>query len=278
MDKLESLSQIDQWAEKLYSALLGWGPKVVAALAILVIGYFVVRIATSLAARGLRTAQMDETLVRFLRSIMYILLMAFVIIAVLGKLGVDTTSLAAIFAAAGLAIGLALQGSLGNFASGVMLIANRPFKVGDLITVAGVTGVVEQINVFATELNTPDNKRLIVPNGEITKGVITNLSGNNRRRLDLVIGISYSDDIETAREILQRVVAAHPKVLAEPAPYIAVHELGDSSVNFLVRPWTLTGDYFKTWGELTTAIKQEFDVVGISIPFPQTDVHLHQVA
>lgn len=278
MNKLESLAQLEVWTEKLYNALLAWGPKVVAALAILILGYLAAKFATALLARGMRKAKTDETLVRFIKSIIYILLLAFVAIAVLGKLGVDTTSLAAIFAAAGLAIGLALQGSLGNFASGVMLIANRPFKVGDLISVAGVTGVVDRINVFATELNTADNKRLIVPNGEITNGVITNLSGNSRRRLDLVFGIGYHDDIDKARAILERVVTNHPQVLQDPVPYIAIHELGDSSVNFLVRPWTLTGDYFKTWGEITASVKKEFDAEGISIPFPQRDVHLHQVA
>ncbi|NNF15513.1 MAG: mechanosensitive ion channel [Gammaproteobacteria bacterium] len=277
MNNLESLGQLEVWTEKLYNALLAWGPKVVAALAILIVGYLAAKLATALLARGMRKAKTDETLVRFIRSIIYVLLLAFVAIAVLGKLGIDTTSLAAIFAAAGLAIGLALQGSLGNFASGVMLIANRPFKVGDLVSIAGVTGVVEQINVFATELNTADNKRLIVPNGEITSSVITNLTGNNRRRLDLVFGIGYADDMDKAHAILERVVTNHPNVLQDPAPYIAIHELGDSSVNFLVRPWALTGDYFKTWGEITTSVKKEFDAEGISIPFPQRDVHLHQV-
>ncbi len=268
---------LENLLENLQGALTAWGPKVLAALAILVVGYFGAKIVAALFAKGLKQAHFDETLVRFLKNIVYMLILAFVAIAALSKLGFDTTSLAAIFAAAGLAIGFALQGSLGSFASGVMLIALRPFKVGDLVEVAGVTGVVEEVSVFATTLNTTDNTKIIVPNGEITAGNISNYTANDARRLDMVFGIGYTDDIRKAKEVFMRVLKEEPLVLDTPAPQVALSELADSSVNFVVRPWVKPEHYWKAWFAITEKIKLECDANGLSIPYPQQDTHIHQV-
>lgn len=259
------------------AALLVWTPKVVAALAIFIAGYLGAKIVAGLFGQALRRAHLDETLVRFLKNIAAMLLLAFVVIASLDKLGFETASLAAIFAAAGLAIGLALQGSLGSFASGVMLIGLRPFKVGDLVEVAGVTGVVEEVSVFATTLNTTDNTKIIVPNGEITAGNISNYTANPARRLDMVFGVGYDDDIATAKRVFMQVLKEEPLVLDSPEPQVALSELADSSVNFVVRPWVKSGDYWKAWFAITEKIKLECDANGLSIPYPQQDTHIHQV-
>ncbi len=273
----ENLSAIEKMLSTLKETLVAWTPGVLAALAILFVGYIGAKIVAGLFGKALRKAGFDETLVRFLKNIVYMLVLAFVVIAAMSKLGFDTTSLAAIFAAAGLAIGLALQGSLGSFASGVMLIALRPFKVGDLVEVAGVTGVVEEVSVFATTLNTTDNTKLIVPNGEITAANISNFTANDSRRLDMVFGIGYDDDIQQAKEIFMRVVKEEELVLDTPAPQVAVSELADSSVNFVVRPWVRPADYWKAWFSITEKVKLECDANGISIPYPQQDTHIHQV-
>ncbi len=277
MNQTDAISTLTVWYERLLELTIDWTPRVAIALAILVLGYIAAKTITALFARGLRKASLDETLVRFLRNILYMLSMAFVVIAALSQLGVNTTSLAAIFAAAGLAIGLALQNSLGNLAAGVMLIANRPFRVGDYVEVAGVGGSVVETSVFATILNTPDNKRLIVPNGEITANIITNFSANDTRRLDMIFGVSYSDDLRKAQEVFRRVVEKHPAVMNSPEVTIGVRELADSSINIVVRPWVQTSDYWTTWFELTESIKAACDAEGLSIPFPQRDVHLHNM-
>ncbi len=275
MNQTEAVSTITDWIEKFGMAVIDWTPKVVVALVILTIGYIAAKMVAAMMARGMRKASIDETLVRFLKNIVYMLLMAFVVIAALSKLGVNTTSLAAIFAAAGLAIGLALQNSLGNLAAGVMLIANRPFRVGDFVEVAGVAGTVEETSVFATILNTPDNKRLIVPNGEITAKIITNFSANNTRRVDMEFGVSYSDDLAKAQRLFREIVEAHPAVLKDRDVAIAVKDLADSSINIIVRPWVRTADYWTVWFEVTESIKNACDKEGLSIPFPQRDVHIY---
>lgn len=204
-------------------------------------------------------------------------LIIFVVIAALGQLGIQTASFGAIVGAAGLAIGLALQGSLANFAAGVLILIFRPFKVGDFVEVAGVSGAVQNIQIFTTELHTPDNKKVIVPNGGVISGNITNYSANNTRRVDLVFGIGYSEDIDVAKTLLQTVLAAEPKVLQDPAPTIGVVELADSSVNLVCRPWVNTADYWDVYFNVTEAVKKALDAGGISIPFPQRDLHLHHV-
>lgn len=218
----------------------------------------------------------DAMLTSFMGSVTHILIVAFVIIAALSQLGIHTSSLVAVIGAAGLAIGLALQGSLSNFAAGVMIIVFRPFKVGDYIEAAGVGGIVEGIQIFYTQLRSADNKTIIVPNSSITNGTITNYSAKDTRRVDLVFGISYRDDLQQARLILKEILDGDARVLADPAPVIAVSQLAESSVNFIVRPWVRTTDYWDVYWDLTEAVKLRFDQAGITIPFPQREMHVHQ--
>lgn len=206
----------------------------------------------------------------------YIALLVFVVLAALGQLGIQTTSFIAVIGAAGLAIGLALQGSLSNFAAGFLMIIFRPFKVGDVIEGAGVTGVVETIQVFTTQLKTPDNRTVIIPNASLTAGNITNWTVKGTRRVDLVMGIGYDDDIDKAKKIMADILAKDERVLKDPAPKIALVELADSSVNFVVRPWVKVEDYWDVYFDTTENIKKSFDAEGISIPYPQRDVHVYE--
>jgi small conductance mechanosensitive channel len=269
--------QLESLVEGLEQALLAWGPNLVAALAILVLGWFASRIFASAARRALKRANVDEMLVRFLGSLIYVSAMLLVTIAALGRLGVNTTSFAAVLAAAGLAVGLAFQGTLSNFAAGVLVIVFRPFKVGDYVEAGGVSGTVEEVQIFTTVLKTPDNRRVIVGNADVTGGSITNYSANPTRRVDLVFGIGYTDDLRKAKQVLERILAEDERVLKDPAPVVAVLELGESSVNFAVRPWVKSADYWSVYFDVTERVKQTFDAEGISIPFPQRDVHLHSV-
>lgn len=250
---------------------------VVSALAILLIGKWVARILTGLFRKLLVKSKVDETLVSFGGNVAYALLLAFVAVAALNRLGVETTSLAAAIAAAGLAIGLALQGSLSNLAAGVMIIAFRPFRIGDYIEAGGTAGSVADISIFTTTFRTPDNKTVIVPNSQITGGNITNYSAQRERRIDMVFGIGYGDDIRKAKDVLERILAEEPRVLKVPAPVIAVLSLGDSSVNLAVRPWVKTQDYWDAHFAITEKVKLRFDEEGITIPFPQRDIHLYAV-
>ena len=217
-----------------------------------------------------------DTLEHFLGNLLYYMLMAAVVIATINQLGVATTSLLAVVGAAGLAIGLALQGSLSNFASGVMIVGFRPYQVGNFIEAGGVSGTVEQVQIFTTILRTPDGRRVIVPNSQIMAGEITNNSANPTRRVDLVAGCGYDDDLDHVRKVLEGIVAADDRVLDEPAATIVVSELGDSSINFLVRPWVNSADYWATHCDMTEQIKKRFDAEGISIPYPQRDVHVYK--
>ena len=219
----------------------------------------------------------DPAIQHFVGGLVSWVLLMFVVIAALGQLGIQTASFVAIVGAAGLAVGLALQGSLANFAAGVLILIFRPFKVGDFVEVAGVSGVVQRIQIFTTELHSPDNKKIIVPNGGIISGNITNYSANDTRRVDLVFGIGYGDDIDAAKAVLESVVAAEARVLTDPAPTVAVVELADSSVNLVCRPWVNTADYWDVYFNITEAAKKALDAKGISIPFPQRDLHLHNV-
>ena len=258
--------------------LVAYGIPLLKALAVLVIGYFVAKIITGLIRRAMQRSQVDSTLIGFVGNLTYMALMVLVVISALGQLGVNTTSFAAVIGAAALAIGFALQGSLANFAAGVMLILFRPFKAGDFIEAGGVAGIVEEVQVFATVMRTGDNKRVIVPNGSITGGSITNYSANDKRRVDMVFGIGYGDDIAKAKQILTSIIEEDSRILKDPAPTIAVSELADSSVNFVVRPWCATGDYWAVMFDTTEKVKLQFDAAGVSIPFPQTDVHVHNAA
>ena len=245
------------------------------ALAIFFIGRWVARVLKGVLSKTLIRGKVDETLVKFLTNIAYALLMIVVILAALESLGVNTTSVAAILAAVGLAVGLALQSSLANFSAGVMLILFRPFKFGDLVEAGGTSGSVDEIHIFNTVMHTGDNKRVIVPNGAIISSTITNFSAMDTRRIDLGVGCGYGDDLKAVKTLLCELIAADDRILAEPEPLVAVNELGDSSVNFVVRPWVKSEDYWSTRRDLVERIKLGFDERGFSIPYPSHDVHIH---
>ncbi len=257
--------------------VLVYGLNVIFAIVIFVVGKMVANIITNLVEKLLIKSKVDAVLVDFVAGIVKSILVLFVIIASLGELGVDTTSLVALIGAAGLAIGLSLQSSLQNFASGVMLIMFRPFTAGNFIEAAGVAGVVEKISIFNTIIKTGDNKEMIVPNGAIYGGVITNYSAKETRRVDMVFGIGYDDDIKQAKNIMTDIMQKDERILAEPAPLVAVSELADSSVNFVVRPWVKSADYWAVLFDLNESIKLAFDEANISIPYPQMDVHLNKL-
>lgn len=254
-----------------------YGVKILMALLIFMVGKWIVKKLSSMVQTLMEKKEVDPAIRNFSGSIIYYALLIFVCIAALGQLGIQTASFVAIVGAAGLAVGLALQGSLSNFAAGVLLLIFRPFKVGDFVEVAGTSGVIQGIQIFTTELNTPDNKKVIVPNGGIISGNIVNYTANETRRVDLIFGIGYSDDIDKARQIIESVLKADSRVLEIPASTVAVVELADSSVNFVCRPWVNTEDYWAAYFDITEAVKKAFDSSGISIPFPQQDVYMHQV-
>jgi small conductance mechanosensitive channel len=267
---------VEQLVAKGYELLTVFGVKILAALAVFIIGRWVVKYMRRLTIRIMEKREVDPTLTKFVTNLIYVALLTFVIVAALGMLGIQTTSFIAVLGAAGLAIGLALQGSLSNFAAGVLMIIFRPFKVGDLIEAAGVTGVVEEIQIFTTQLLTPDNKTIIIPNAQITSDTITNYTTKGTRRADMVIGIGYEDDIDKARAIISDVLSQDERILKEPATQIAVSELADSSVNFTVRPWVKAQDYWGVIFDATETIKKRFDAEEISIPYPQRDVHVYE--
>ena len=262
--------------EKIWELVTLYGLKVIAALAILIIGKWIAKIFKTIVNKALSLRNVDATIVSFVASMTYYLLLIVFVLAALSQLGVQTTSFVAIIGAAGLAIGLALQGSLANFAAGFLMIIFRPFKVGDYIEGAGTAGTVEQIQIFTTQLKTPDNKTVIIPNASLTSDNIVNYSSKGTRRCDLVFGIGYEDDIDKAKKILQDLIEADERILKDPAPLIAVSELADSSVNFVVRPWVKSNDYWAVYFDLTEKGKKRFDEEGISIPFPQRDVHVYE--
>ena len=259
---------------KVKALILDNGPDAIYAIVIVVVGRMVAKALRNLLARAMQKSKVDETLISFTVNLLYVGMLAFVIIAALGKLGIPTASFVAILGAAGLAVGLALQGSLANFASGVLMIIFKPFKVGDMIEAGGTSGIVEEISIFTTNMRTPDNKQIIVPNGQIMGGTIVNYSAKDTRRVDIVAGVSYSDDLDKVESVLQDIIGKDERILTDPAPTIAVAELADSSVNFVVRPWVNAADYWDVMFALQKDIKQRFDEEGISIPFPQQDIHI----
>ncbi len=255
---------------------LDFGIRLIAAIAIFFIGRIVVHFVTKGIRKVMESQEVDKILQSFVSNLVYWALMIFVVIAAINQVGVQTTSLIAIMGAAGLAIGLAMQGSLANFAAGVLIVMFRPYRVGDFVEAAGIAGSVLQVGILTTVLKTGDNKQIIVPNAQIMGSIITNYSANDTRRVDLVIGIGYDDDIDKARDTLQALVDADDRILKDPSCLIAVSELADSSVNFVVRPWVKSVDYSAVNFALTEAIKKRFDKEGISFPYPQQDVHLIQ--
>jgi small conductance mechanosensitive channel len=269
---------VQQVIEQLLTVVSTWGLNALAAIAVLIVGRWVAARLRNLTRRGLERARVDPSLVPFLSSVVYYLSGVVVLIAVLNLFGIQTASLVAVLGATGLAIGLAMQGTLSNVAAGVMLLVFRPFRLGEFVDIAGTAGTVEEIALFTTTLNTPDNVRIIVPNSSIFGQTIRNFSANPTRRNDMVIGVSYDDDLELAMATVRRVLESDSRVLSEPAPVVAVAELGDSSVNLVVRPWCRREDYWELRWDLTQRIKVELERAGCSIPFPQRDVHIHKSA
>jgi len=261
---------------KLQELITLYGLKVIAAAVIFIVGRWVAKGLKRLIVRALIKGKVDETLVSFFGHLTYFTLLAFIIIAALNQLGIQTTSFIAILGAAGLAVGLALQGSLANFAAGILMIIFRPFRVGDYVEGGGTAGIVEEIQIFTTKLRTPDNKSIIIPNAKITGDNIVNYSAKDSRRMDMIVGVSYDDDYDQVKEVLQDILAKDGRILEEPAPTIGIVEFGDNSVNFAFRPWVKTAEYWDVYFALTEAIKKRFDEEGITIPYPQRDVHLFE--
>jgi len=253
--------------------VISYAINIAIAIAIFVIGKKIASIIKNIIQKMFNKADMDETLSKFLTDIAYAVMVIFVVLAALSRLGIDTTSFVAIFAAAGLAIGLAFQGALSNIGAGVMIIFFKPFKLGDFIEAGGTMGTVEEINIFNTIFKTGDNKIVIVANSNIISGNITNFSAKDTRRVDLTFGIGYDDDLKLAKQTLIDIVNADDRILQEPAPFVAVSELADSSVNFVVRAWVSSGDYWGVHFDTIENVKTTFDDKGISIPYPQMDVH-----
>ena len=274
----EYVDGASQYVDTAMELAMAYVPKLVLAIVVLLIGLWLIKRVVKLMHKGMERSSTEPTLAKFLGNLVSIGLKALLLISVASMIGIETTAFIALLGAAGLAIGLALQGTLANFAGGVLVLLFRPYKVGDFVEAQGVTGTVAEIQIFNTVIKTGDNKRIIVPNGAISNGIITNFSAEPTRRVDFVFGIGYEDDIGKAKAVLQRLVAEDSRSLADPAPMIVVSELADSSVNFTVRVWVNAADYWGLYFDLTEKVKLTFDREGISIPFPQSDVHMHQVS
>jgi len=269
----DKISQLLDMGKEL---VITYGIKVLAAIAIFIIGKMIAKWVKKLVIKVMKKADVDQIIIGFTSSIAYIAMLAFVVVAALGQLGIQTTSFIAILGAAGLAIGLALQGSLANFAAGFLMIIFRPFKVGDVVEAAGVTGKVNAIHIFTTTLTTPDNKTIIIPNAKLGGDNIINYSTQATRRVDLTVGVSYDADLKEVRAILEDIVSKDARILSDPEHQIAVAELADNSVNFVVRVWVESADYWGVFFDTTEAVKVRLDQAGIGIPYPQRDVHVYE--
>ncbi|KGK09242.1 mechanosensitive ion channel protein [Vibrio navarrensis] len=274
---VDSLAQAETWLTNNSDLFIQYGVNIISAIIILFIGNMIVKAVANSVAKVLESKQMDKAVVQFIHGLVRYLLFVIVLIAALGRLGVQTASVVAVIGAAGLAIGLALQGSLSNFAAGVLIVAFRPFKSGDYVEVGGVAGSVEAIQIFQTVLKTPDNKMVVVPNSSVIGGPITNYSRHETRRVDMVIGVSYKSDLKKTKQVLRETLEKDPRILKNPDITIGVHTLADSSVNFVVRPWVKRSDYWPVYFDNMQAIKEALDANGIEIPFPQMDVHLNKM-
>lgn len=259
---------MDKYLDYLKRLIIEFTPKILVALAILIIGLIIIKLIVKASRKVMNNGGIDITLQKFLGDLVGWGLKILLIIVVISKLGVETTSFAAIIAAAGLAVGLALQGSLANFAGGVLIMIFKPFKLGDLVEAQGEVGVVKEIEIFTTKLTGLSNKEIIIPNGVLSNGNIVNYTTEGTRRVDLIIGVSYDADIKKTKEVLMNVLTSHPKVLKDPAPGVTVTELADSSVNFAVRPWCKTADYWSVYFDVTESVKLALDAAGIEIPYP----------
>jgi len=270
------MDDLNTYTDQAITFLRDYGPSVLGALPALILGLWLISWVTKLTKKGFKKGKVDETLIPFLASLVNWTLKALLLISVASMIGVATTSFIAVLGAAGLAIGLALQGTLANFAGGVMILLFKPYKIGDLIEAQGYIGAVEEIHIFVTKIRSPQNELIIIPNGAISNGSIKNYTSTPARRIDCTIGISYSSDIKKAREVLLEVMRSHPKVLKDPEPLVMVSNLGDSSVDLAVRPHVLPGDYWDVYFHVYEEGKLALDKAGISIPFPQRDVHMIQ--
>lgn len=259
---------------KIYEYIATYWLQVVAAIVIFVVGRWLAKLISKLVGKAMMKAKVDETLTSFVQNLCHIALLVFVVIAAINKLGVETASLAVVVGAAGLGIAFALQGSLANFAAGVMLILFKPFKVGDFVELGGKMGTVKEIQIFNTILNAPDNVRVIVPNSQVTGNNVLNYTANGTRRVDMVVGVSYGDDLKKTQQVIEGVLAEDSRILKDPPPTVAVSELGESSVNFVVRPWVKAADYWAVRFDTIRKVKIALDKNGITIPFPQRDVHM----
>jgi len=273
-----TLGSAQEALSRVYALLAEYGLKVVGALLIFAVGRWVAKVVSGLAAKAMKTAKVDPTLVPFLENLAYSAILVFIVIAALAALGVQTASVIAVLGAAGLAVGLALQGSLANFASGVLLLVFKPFRVGDFVEIGGVKGTVQAIHIFNTVLNAPDNVRIVVPNAQVTGGSILNYTINGTRRVDLVASISYDDDLKKAKRVIENVLAQDPRILAEPAPLVVVGEMADSSVDFFVRPWVKVADYWPVYFDLTEKLKVAIEEHGMTIPFQQQEIYVKTAA
>ncbi|UWZ98964.1 small-conductance mechanosensitive channel MscS [Vibrio splendidus] len=274
---VDGLSHAEQWLTNNSDLFIQYGVNIISALIILFIGNLIVKAVANSVSKVLQKKKMDRAVVEFIHGLVRYLLFVIVLIAALGRLGVQTASVVAVIGAAGLAVGLALQGSLSNFAAGVLIVAFRPFKSGDYVEIGGVAGSVDSIQIFQTVLTTPDNKMVVVPNGSVIGSPITNYSRHDTRRIDLMIGVSYNADLQKTKALLTKICESDERVLKEPGVQVGVHTLADSSVNFVVRPWVNTADYWNVYFDLMQAIKEGLDNEGIEIPFPQMDVHMNKV-
>ena len=269
--------QVSVYMDTAVELMMRYSPKLLLAIIVLFVGLWIVKRLVRLVAKTMERSNAEPTLAKFLSSMVSIGLKALLLISVASMIGIETTSFIAILGAAGLAIGLALQGTLANFAGGVLVLLFRPYKIGDFIEAQGITGTVAEIQIFNTVIKTSDNKRIIVPNGVISNGIITNFSAESTRRVDFVFSIGYGDDIGKAKALIRRLIEADKRAMADPEPLVVVSELAASSVNFTVRVWVNAADYSGLYFDLTEKVKLTFDEEGISIPFPQSDVHVHQV-
>lgn len=270
----KNINEISQVWSQIQDVVAVWGLKVIAALAIFIVGRWIAKLVRRTVRRMMEKTSVDPIIVGFTSSIVYIALLAFVVVAALGQLGIQTTSFIAILGAAGLAVGLALQGSLANFAAGFLLIVFRPFKVGDFVEAAGVSGVVDAIHIFTTTFRTGDNKTIIIPNAKLSGDNIINYSAQTTRRVDMTVGVAYNADLLNVKQVLNDIVSKDERIHSEPAPLVAVAELADSSVNLVVRVWVNTSDYWGVMFDTTETIKNRFDAEGIGLPFPQRDIHI----
>lgn len=278
MDQIQDLGNIDKYVDQGIQLSMTYAPRLLLAIVTLVIGLWIIKHISNGMSHAFEKGGMEDTLRKFIRNLVSVGLKALLFISVASMVGIATTSFIAVLGAAGLAVGLALQGSLANFAGGVLILLFRPFKVGDFIDGSGHAGTVKEISIFHTIMTTPDNKTVIVPNGALSNGSITNFSTQPTRRVEVTFGIGYGDDLKKAKEVVEATIRADERVLAEPAPVVVISSLGDSSVNILSRCWVNSADFFPVTWDLTENVKLAFDEAGISIPFPQRDVHLYNVS